>query len=176
MAGSKICGIDVHEPYINKARMKGIDVIKHDLNEFPYPLENNTFDVVVSNQVIKHLFYPMKFLKEVYRILKRGGYAVISTGNLASWDNIFSLILGYTSFSMKFDSGLYKVGNPLSPHNKETRDPNLPPHVRILSFRGLVGLASFIGFRLEKLSVLDTYLEKIGKMVDKRHCRLIHND
>lgn len=38
--------------------MKGIDVIKHDLNDFPYPFGDNGFDVVVSNQVIEHLLYP----------------------------------------------------------------------------------------------------------------------
>jgi len=84
---------------------------------------------------------------------------VISTENLASWDNILSLILGYTPFCMEFDSSLYKIGNPISPHNKETRDLNLPPHVRILSFRGLVDLVSFIRFRLEKLLDPGIYLK-----------------
>ena len=170
---SKIYGVDVFDPYIREAKMKGIDVIKHDLNDFPYPFENNTFDVVISSQVIEHLFYPVKFLKEVYRILKPGGYAVISTENLASWDNIFSLILGYTPFSMEFDSGLYKIGNPLSLHNKETIDPNLPPHVRILSFRGLVDLTSFISFKLEKIIGSGHILGKIGEIIDKIHCRFI---
>ena len=62
--------------------MRKIKVIKHDLNEFPYPFDDNTFDVVISNQVIEHLIYPVRFLKEVYRMPKPGGYTVISTKNL----------------------------------------------------------------------------------------------
>jgi len=74
----------------------------------------------------------------VYRILKPGGYAVISTENLASWDNILALILGYTPFSMEFDEGIKKLGNPISPHEKEV-DPNYKtPHVRIFTYRGLL--------------------------------------
>jgi len=42
---NRMCRINVHEPYINKARM----------------IENNTFNIVVSNQVIEHLFYLVKF-------------------------------------------------------------------------------------------------------------------
>ena len=170
---NKIFGVDIYEPSVKKAKSRGIEVIKHDLNVFPYPFEDGSFDVVVSNQVIEHLFYPVKFLKEIYRILKLGGYAVISTENLASWDNIFSLIFGYTPFSMEFDGSLYKVGNPLSPHNKEAIDPNLPPHVRILSFRGLVDLAGFIGFRLERIVGSGHIHGKVGEMIDKRHCRFI---
>ena len=169
----EIYGVDVYDPAIEKARAKGIKVIKHDLNQFPYPFEDNTFDVVTSNQVIEHLIYPVKFLKEIYRILKPNGYAIISTENLASWDNILALVLGYTPFSMEFDSGLYKIGNPISPHNRESSDPTLPPHVRVFSYRGLIDLAKFIGFKVEHIVASGHIFGKIGEIIDKRHCRFI---
>jgi len=173
IGASEVYGVDIYEPSIEKARMKGIKVIKHDLNEFPYPFDDNTFDVVVSNQVIEHLIYPVRFLREVYRILKPKGYVVISTENLASWDNILALVLGYTPFSMEFDNGLWKIGNPLSPHNREIIDLNIPPHVRIFSFKGLVELMEFIGFKIEKIVGSGHILGKIGEILDKRHCRFI---
>jgi methionine biosynthesis protein MetW len=168
----EITGIEVYEPSIKKAKDKGIRVIKDDLNKFPYPFNDNTFDVIVSHQVIAHLLYPVKFFREVHRILKSGGYTVVSTENLASWDNLFALLLGYTPFSMEFDSGLYKIGNPFSPHEKEIVE-RFPPHVRVFAWNGLTELAKLIGFSVERALGSGHILGKIGETIDKRHARFI---
>lgn len=167
-----IHGIDIYESSIKKAKNKGIRVIKYDLNKFPYPFEDNMFDVVVANQLLAHLLYPVRFVREVYRILKSGGYAVISTENLASWDNIFALVLCYTPFSMEFDSGLYKIGNPLSPHEKEIVE-RFPPHLRVFAWKGLIELAKFVGFQVERAVGSGHVLGRISEILDKRHARFI---
>jgi len=168
---NRIMGVDIDEKALNEARERGIIVRKADLND-SLPFKENSFDVVVSNQVIEHLFYPVRFMKEIYRILKPGGYTVISTENLASWDNIFALFLGYTLFSMEFDSGLYKIGNPLSPHEKETSKSQLS-HVRILTWEGLVELAKFVGFKVERTVGSGHILGRLGELTNKRNCRFI---
>jgi len=45
----------------------------HDLNSFPYPFEDNTFDEVVSNHVLEHLNDTVPVLNEMHRITKNGG-------------------------------------------------------------------------------------------------------
>lgn len=40
----------------------------------PYP--NNYFDVVYSKSVIEHFHYPERLIKEMYRVLKPGGFAI----------------------------------------------------------------------------------------------------
>jgi 2-polyprenyl-3-methyl-5-hydroxy-6-metoxy-1,4-benzoquinol methylase len=45
-------------------------------------IETNSFDVVVSFQVIEHIQDDRKFLEEIYRVLKPGGKAIISTPNI----------------------------------------------------------------------------------------------
>jgi 2-polyprenyl-3-methyl-5-hydroxy-6-metoxy-1,4-benzoquinol methylase len=45
-------------------------------------LESNSFDTVVSFQVIEHIEDDLLFLKEIYRVLKPGGIAIISTPNI----------------------------------------------------------------------------------------------
>ena len=45
-------------------------------------IANNTFDTVVSFQVIEHIPDDRLFLEEIYRVLKPGGKAVISTPNI----------------------------------------------------------------------------------------------
>lgn len=166
--------VDINEKALEKAKKHGLRTIKHDLNTLPYPFKDEEFDVVVSNQVIEHLFYPLGFLKEIFRILKPGGYAVISTENLASWDNVLALVLGYTPFSMEFDDGVKKLGNPLSPHDKEVDPGYEAPHIRIFTYKGLLEAVHFVGFRVEKIVGSGHILIfKALERVDPRHCRFI---
>lgn len=44
-------------------------------------IKDNSFDTVVSFQVIEHIKDDESFLKEIYRVLKPGGKAIISTPN-----------------------------------------------------------------------------------------------
>jgi predicted SAM-dependent methyltransferase len=41
-----------------------------NLDNFPYPFEDNTFDEVYSNHVFEHLDNPYKSIKELHRICK----------------------------------------------------------------------------------------------------------
>jgi len=167
----EILGIDGDYKSLTEAKEKGIKTFKLDIDK-GLLLPDNRFDVIVSNQVIEHLCYPVQFIKEVWRILKPNGYAVISTENLSSWDNIFALVLGYTPFSMGFDSGLCKIGNPLSLHDRELKNCGFP-HVRIFAWGGLVELVKFIGFKIEKVIGSGHTLGKLGENLDPRHCRFI---
>lgn len=167
---SIIVGVDIYEPLLRLAKSRDIEVIRYDLNRFPYPFKDNYFDIIISHQVIEHLFYPIKFLKEIYRLLKSGGYAIIATENLSSWDNILALMLGYSPFSMQFDNGL-KIGNPLSIKSNESL--NYPPHVRIFSWYALIDAAKSVGFKIERIEGVGHILGLIGEKVDKKHCRFI---
>ena len=165
----EIYGVDILEDALTEARNKGIKAEKMDLNE-GIKFSDSNFHVVVSNQVLEHLFFPSNFIQEVYRILEENGYAVISTENLSSWDNIISLLFGYTPFSMEFDQ--IKTGNPFSPHDKEKRG-EYPSHVRIFSFNGLIDLFRFHGFKIEKVSASGYLPFNFLANLDQRHARFI---
>lgn len=78
--GARISGIDISEKEIEIARSEfsGIDFKVASAYKLPYP--KDAFDVVVSSWVIHYLDFD-KVLKEVHRILKRGGFLVFSTNN-----------------------------------------------------------------------------------------------
>jgi SAM-dependent methyltransferase len=48
----------------------------------PMPYEDNRFDTIVTFQVIEHIQDDQLFLKEIHRILKPGGKALITTPNI----------------------------------------------------------------------------------------------
>lgn len=169
---SEILGVDLCDESLKEAKEKGVTVKKVDLNSV-LPFEPNSFDVIVSNQVIEHLFYPVNFMKEIYRVLKPSGYTVISTENLSSWDNIAALLFGYSPFSMEYDDGLRQIGNPLSPHDKEIKSGYTHSHIRIFTWNSLCELARFLSFRVEAVSVGGHVLGKFGEVLDKKHCRFI---
>ncbi|MDJ0846503.1 class I SAM-dependent methyltransferase [Crocosphaera sp.] len=50
---------------------------KFDIQEIPY--NQNTFDVVLCNHVMEHIDDDLKAMKEIYRILKPGGWAIIQS-------------------------------------------------------------------------------------------------
>jgi len=48
-----------------------------NLNIFPYPFKNETFKLIIASHVLEHLDYPYKFMKEIFRILKKNGEIII---------------------------------------------------------------------------------------------------
>ena len=66
-----------------------------DMRQGPLPFAESSLDLVTSYGVLDYLpdFDPI--LREMYRVLRPGGYALISLPNLAGWQNRLSLLLGY---------------------------------------------------------------------------------
>jgi glycosyltransferase involved in cell wall biosynthesis/CxxC motif-containing protein len=53
------------------------DVIKMDIKNIAY--DNNYFDFIICNHVLEHILDDIKAMKELYRVLKVGGQAVLQT-------------------------------------------------------------------------------------------------
>ena len=48
----------------------------------PFPFEDNSFDTIVTFQVIEHVKPDEKFIEEIHRVLRPGGQALITTPNI----------------------------------------------------------------------------------------------
>ena len=48
-------------------------------DSFHLPFNDNTVDCVIASEIIEHVFDPAEFVKELFRVVKKGGSLVIST-------------------------------------------------------------------------------------------------
>lgn len=81
--GCDVYGIEADE---NIARVANKYGYKADVGLFSAALyEENFFDYVTLDQVIEHFVDPKKTIHGVCKILKPGGYAILSTPNVEGW-------------------------------------------------------------------------------------------
>lgn len=76
-------GIDIDEENLRRSREKGymvrhIDIDKGEMSQLP----GDYYEGVMASQIIEHLEHPLEFLKEVRRVLKPDGMAVVLTPNI----------------------------------------------------------------------------------------------
>jgi len=70
------------ERYLPQFEAK-VPLVDADLNQV-FPFDDASFDVVMAVEILEHLENPRMFLRELARVLRPGGRAVVSTPNLTS--------------------------------------------------------------------------------------------
>lgn len=65
--------------------LPNVDIV-HDLESFPWPYEDNAFDLIFAHSVFEHFSDPVKIMEEMWRVLKPGGRAVITVPYFRSVD------------------------------------------------------------------------------------------
>jgi SAM-dependent methyltransferase len=146
VGAGEVHGVEFIEPVAELARARGVTVSQSSLGE-RLPYEDGSFDAIHSNQVIEHLPFTDHFLREIRRLLAPGGYAVVSTNNLASWHNVVSLALGWQPMPNHVSDEII-VGNPA---NFVEGAPGAvgQNHLRVFTGRALAALAEFHGLKVE---------------------------
>ncbi|KLI14617.1 class I SAM-dependent methyltransferase [Brachyspira hyodysenteriae] len=88
-ATAEFYGLDLSEEMINISKSKNIkdaEFILGSANKLPF--NDNTFDIVTCIQSFHHYPYPDEAMKEVYRVLIKGGIYILSdtgVGGIAAW-------------------------------------------------------------------------------------------
>lgn len=144
----RITGMEIMPELAAKARAKGVNIICANVDD-GLPFNDESFDCVVSNQVLEHLDNTDLFFKEIYRVLKPNGLALISTPNLAGLHNVISLVLGFQPFSTAV-SDRFVLGVIAYPLGHEL-DIGMRNHRRVFTSISLKAMAEMYGFQVEKL-------------------------
>lgn len=72
---------------IDRVELPGVDIV-WDLNSFPYPLSDSTFDDIYAIHVIEHVDSVVKVMEEIHRLAKPNAKIVIITphhSDMSSW-------------------------------------------------------------------------------------------
>ncbi len=101
LEASRVLGVEIYEGPAAEASGRGIEVARADLETEPFPWPDGSVDVVVCNQVLEHLKNIWLPMAEMHRVLRPGGYAVLSVPNLASLHNRVLLALGRQPTSIR---------------------------------------------------------------------------
>lgn len=138
--GAKPYGIDISRNAVKTARNRGVKAKEGDLDEGRVSYPKDYFDLVFCGDILEHVYNTEGLLGNIYRILKPGGYAIISVPNVASWYNRFFLLIGWMPIWIESSSKTY-TGNPFLKEGVG--------HIHAFTERSLKELVRKSGFRIE---------------------------
>ncbi len=93
--GVNLTVTDLSDVALQKARSRGItNAFKVDLDTQKLPFKLSQFDMVVSNSMIEHGFFPENTIKEGIEVLKNKGTFIIMVPNIGHWRFRLWLLLG----------------------------------------------------------------------------------
>jgi 2-polyprenyl-3-methyl-5-hydroxy-6-metoxy-1,4-benzoquinol methylase len=83
--GYDVALVDASETNIRLAREAGYEAYERDLNEDLGLFESESFEGAVMLDVIEHVVRAEDLVEETFRVLKPGGFLLLSTPNFAWW-------------------------------------------------------------------------------------------
>ena len=155
-----VYGIDSSEKLIYEAQEKGMRAKRYNLNR-RLLWHDSVFDVITASQIIEHLDDTDLFIKEIRRMLKPEGYAIISTNNLASLHWLLLFALGKQPPTACVSDWMPVAG--YSPNGS-------PMHRRLFTADGLTKLLKFHGLQVEK--VMGTYYFPLPVLLARGLCKI----
>ncbi|MEM2956117.1 MAG: methyltransferase domain-containing protein [Candidatus Pacearchaeota archaeon] len=107
------CGTDIRKGYINLdiVKLPGVDVV-WDIEKFPYPFKDNTFDEIFCSHVLEHVSDLVKVMEEIWRISKPHARIKIIVPNFSGYyafvDPTHKRFFTYSTFDYFTGAGLGK--------------------------------------------------------------------
>lgn len=95
--GIKVTFVDMNKHNVLKAKSLGVKAHQLDVNFGLYPFRNEQFDGVVMLDVIEHVVKAEFLLEETCRVMKPGGFFILSTPNFAFFNNRLRILFGKLS-------------------------------------------------------------------------------
>ena len=111
-----------------------IKILQHDIESQVLPFPHEYFDTVLLIDVIEHVIDPVSVLREINRVLVRGGKLYMHTPNIAKWTRRIKLLFGYfpSTASMREGFTQYQTKEPTCLYDEG--------HLHYFTFRSLTRL------------------------------------
>ncbi len=147
-SGVDMYGVDISEVAVQEARQRGIDAQVASLSD-PLPFEDSSFNVAICLEVLEHLVDPEYVVREISRVLKPGGRALISVPNAAYWT---------TRVELLFTGHFNPRGSPMTQRLAPWRDP----HIRFFNPRTFAALLNEGGLEIVRAGGLECQFLRIA--------------
>ncbi len=157
-SGVEIHGVDISDVAVEEARRRGIDARVASLEE-PLPFQDATFDVVICLEVLEHLVDPESVAREIRRVLKPGGRALLSVPNSAFWA---------TRLELLFTGHFNPRGSPVTQRAAPWRDPHLRFFNR-RSFSAMLAKGGLASVQAGGLECQFLRIAGIGRLFGEKH-------
>lgn len=120
-------GVDISLDNVRTAREKRVPGVVSNFSQ-GLPFADESFSVVVAMEIIEHVVDTSSTLRECYRVLKGGGWLILTTPNLARLENRVRLLVGRYPHWMD-----YSCENGIG-HVRYYTLPILKSHIRSVGF------------------------------------------
>jgi len=97
-----VYGVDIRDQCLALCQ-KIFNVIKIDLEKNRLPFRDDTFDLVICNQVLEHLISYTNVMNDAIRVAKKGGYILFGIPTLSHLINRILLLLGLQPMCIAID-------------------------------------------------------------------------
>ena len=132
--GNRVFALDCKPEFIKMTQEKGIPAKLTNL-EKRFPIKPESIDLIVAGEIIEHIYYTERFLRECNRVLKKGGEIIITTPNINWLSFRIQMILGKT-LPFGIESGV---------------ETDFPGHCRYYTVESLSQTLKNFGFEIEEV-------------------------
>lgn len=173
---AELTGCDVNEEDLVHARAinAGVMNLKYEVNnalELSYP--DNSFDLVVSCEVLEHVGKPEKMVQEMYRVMRPGGVAIMTFPSREfpiTYDpvnRIWQLTRGDGSREFAISQGAYAFGHDYLIGSADFKKWATDAGFEIVEFNGL---------SRHLVGLLEVYWTGIAQSIFKKNARNVNDD
>lgn len=139
-------------------KVKNKNVVPLNIETDDLPFDKNFFDLVLFSEIMEHMVYaPTIYLEKFWRVLKPGGYLLVTTPNAVHIKHRLELVLGKTqNFPLfQFEDSIYHR------HNRE---------FTLSEVKDLISKANFRVLKAGQFNAYSPFRKKLHK--DQLHVKI----
>ncbi|MFH1785017.1 MAG: class I SAM-dependent methyltransferase [Candidatus Micrarchaeota archaeon] len=164
--GYKVTGFDISYAIIKKIpKQRNLKLIVGDSDTLPFP--DNSFDCVICSEVLEHIKDNGPSIKEINRVLKKGGIAIITIPNWSCYDclegnfGIVTFIVNIINFMLSIFGikPIYKYG--VNMHFHKMFPWQWKNVIESFGFTKIYGQAIYLVPYIPKFRFLERFIYKI---------------
>jgi len=158
---ARLVGTDISQGSVDQTRNKGFEAEVADVSVH-LPFDDEIFDCVVFGELIEHLVDPDAALVQIARVLKTGGTLILTTPNIACWENRILLLFGiqplFTETSIHTNLGrIFQVTGQWYPTEG---------HLKVFTLRALLEMLDANGFDIQNVYGTPFLRQPLAAQVD----------